>query len=334
MKISAIVPFYNSEETLRDCLECIHSAEPSPNEVILIDDCSTDASASIAENFPFKIIHNDINRERSICRNIGKDAAEGDIIVFIDSDVLIDRNVFGVIRSAFEKDPSLAGLSGIPGMESTYSNFSSRFKALYMNFVLTRHSGPVEYAHGCIQAYRADPVFGKDGMEFKDYVPIEDIQFGLALCELGEKILLTSQISFVHKRYYSLLDLVKNDFLIPYKFAFLILAFKKISSSARKGSFAHASLLQTAGLGFACLFLFSIIISTIFGFSPFSSTFCLVTLVGNLLCNFPFIAFLYKHKGLVWTLKASLFNLFDQIIMACGMMCGTLGYFLRKSSFP
>lgn len=89
--ISIIIPSYNSERHLRQCLESITKQTYSDLEVICVDDSSTDNTQLILKQFAstdprINIITNPINRGISESRNIGMKAARGEWIMFVDSD--------------------------------------------------------------------------------------------------------------------------------------------------------------------------------------------------------------------------------------------------------
>ena len=98
--ISFIVPAYNEETELPGTLESIHSAAAAvgcDHEIVLVDDGSTDATASIGEKFGTEVISID-RRQIAAARNAGARAARGDIFVFIDADTRITaEHVRGVI---------------------------------------------------------------------------------------------------------------------------------------------------------------------------------------------------------------------------------------------
>lgn len=88
--ISIIVPVYNVEDYLVDCLESILSQTAVELEIILVDDGSTDGSLAICQAYAdryrnIKLI-SQTNQGQSVARNIGLDQAEGEYIFFIDSD--------------------------------------------------------------------------------------------------------------------------------------------------------------------------------------------------------------------------------------------------------
>ncbi len=96
MKISVIIPVFNAEKYLRECLESLLNQTFTDFEVILVDDCSTDNSVTIAESFfekfggRLKIIYLPKNTgNASIPRNEGLRFSRGDYIFFMDNDDLL-----------------------------------------------------------------------------------------------------------------------------------------------------------------------------------------------------------------------------------------------------
>lgn len=93
--VSIIIPVYNSEKYLYQCLWSVAQQTYSNIEVIVIDDCSTDSSLSIVNDFfgvyktPYKIIRNPKNVNVSASRNSGIAESNGEYIFFLDSDDII-----------------------------------------------------------------------------------------------------------------------------------------------------------------------------------------------------------------------------------------------------
>lgn len=90
INISIIIPVFNVEEYLRECLDSITQLKAVTWEAILVDDGSTDTSGQICDEYAtqdsrFRVIHQK-NAGVSAARNAGLDAAKGDWIWFIDSD--------------------------------------------------------------------------------------------------------------------------------------------------------------------------------------------------------------------------------------------------------
>ena len=101
MRISVIVPIYNVEKYLRQCLDSVIAQTFSDWEMILVDDGSTDRSGIIADEYAaaddrIAVIH-EKNAGLSAARNAGIDVACGEYIYFLDSDDYIVENTFEIL---------------------------------------------------------------------------------------------------------------------------------------------------------------------------------------------------------------------------------------------
>lgn len=97
--ISIIIPIYNVAPYIIECLESVYNQSYPNIEVILVNDCSTDESMQIVDDYliskqfkEIKIIHHPHNKGLSEARNTGINHAIGDFIFFIDSDDYITSN--------------------------------------------------------------------------------------------------------------------------------------------------------------------------------------------------------------------------------------------------
>lgn len=94
--VSVIIPVYNTKDYLENCVQSIVKQTYSPIEIIIVDDGSTDGSGelldSLAEIYPLKVIHKN-NGGAASARNLGLEHANGEWIVFIDSDDLCKRHM-------------------------------------------------------------------------------------------------------------------------------------------------------------------------------------------------------------------------------------------------
>ena len=91
IKISVIVPIYNVEEYIRECLDSIVNQTLKDIEIILVDDCSTDNSGRISDEYYAKdgriiVIHKEKNEGALLARKTGVAHAQGRYIVFVDAD--------------------------------------------------------------------------------------------------------------------------------------------------------------------------------------------------------------------------------------------------------
>src|SRR5699024_6015694 len=92
MKVSVIVPVYNSELYLKDCLDSLVNQTLKDLEIIIVDDASTDKSLKIIMEYKnkypniIKVFQNEQNKGQGASRNVGLSLATGEYIGFLDSD--------------------------------------------------------------------------------------------------------------------------------------------------------------------------------------------------------------------------------------------------------
>lgn len=96
-RLSVIIPAYNAAAYLQPCLDSIFSQEYSDFETIVINDGSTDNTATLLEQYPqVKVIRQE-NQGMSTARNRGIDEADGEYILFVDSDDLLTEGALATL---------------------------------------------------------------------------------------------------------------------------------------------------------------------------------------------------------------------------------------------
>lgn len=126
MKISVVVPTYNSEKTIVECLLALNKQTYPPHEIMVVDGKSTDSTVTIVKNFEnVKLITNKKSHRPGSSRNLGAVAATGEILFFCDSDCIADRRVLGFHVKAYEKRDDISGVKGTirPITKNNVSNF-------------------------------------------------------------------------------------------------------------------------------------------------------------------------------------------------------------------
>lgn len=128
--ISIIVPVYNVEKYLSQCIKSVLNQSYTNWELILIDDGSPDNSPEIcdyyaAHNKKIKVIHKK-NGGLSSARNVGIDTAKGSYITFLDSDDYLHHDYLKIMLSyAIENDADIVQCD-FSRVESDFSNFASK----------------------------------------------------------------------------------------------------------------------------------------------------------------------------------------------------------------
>ena len=98
MKLSIIIPVYNTEKYLHRCVDSVLQQNMSDYELILVDDGSTDGSGKICDEYKekdsrVKVIHTQ-NQGVSKARNTGLELSSGEYIGFVDADDYIDADMY------------------------------------------------------------------------------------------------------------------------------------------------------------------------------------------------------------------------------------------------
>lgn len=125
--ISVVIPVYQAEEYLVDCLESVLAQTYRNLEVLLVDDCSTDASASICEKYcqsdlRFKLIRRESNGGLSAARNTGIDAASGEYLLFLDSDDVIAANHIALLLRALINTQTDIAITSLTPFTSVFTS--------------------------------------------------------------------------------------------------------------------------------------------------------------------------------------------------------------------
>ncbi len=90
--VSLVIPAYNEERQLHNCLQSIALQTVKPLEVIVVDNNSTDRTAAVAGSYPFVRVIKEHEQGRVYARNAGFYAAKGDVIGRIDADIILPDN--------------------------------------------------------------------------------------------------------------------------------------------------------------------------------------------------------------------------------------------------
>lgn len=107
--ITVVIPVYNGESYLRDCLENMLGQSYKRLEIIVVDDGSTDGSAAIARRYPVRVEQFPSNRGLSAARNAGIELAQGDYVHFMDVDDAVNADFYKMLAEA-------ATATGLPDM--------------------------------------------------------------------------------------------------------------------------------------------------------------------------------------------------------------------------
>ena len=130
-KVSVIVPLFNAERFLRECVESILCQNYANLEILLINDGSTDESGKICDGFAavdsrVQVIHRLDNLGVAAARNIALDQAQGQYVIFVDADDLLEPEAVSSLVDAMETNDVQLAVGSLFGLVCDHEGVSSK----------------------------------------------------------------------------------------------------------------------------------------------------------------------------------------------------------------
>jgi glycosyltransferase involved in cell wall biosynthesis len=314
--LTVIVPAYNSEGTIDACLSAIRQSTYRDYELIVVDDGSRDRTAQIAQQYADTVVRQS-NRGSAEARNGGIRASRGDIIVNIDSDVVVRPDTLTLIRDFLDDRPDIDAVTGLLAEEHPHPGFFTQYKNLYMHYVFNQLPESVTFLYGSAHALRKECAhLFYDGSIGR----ADDTELGQKLVSRGKTIALFKRLEVVHLKRYDWLSLAKNDFWIPFDWAWIFVRYQGWKQLGRKGTgYGHARAGQLASVivAPAIVFVSALSLNT---YSHFA--YAVPGAAVWLLLNWPFIKYLARVKGLNFGVASIAVTFLDHIVMAAGIAAG------------
>jgi glycosyltransferase involved in cell wall biosynthesis len=212
-RLSVIVPVRNGSSHLSRCLNALAHSDYLHFEVIVVDDCSADNSPQIASRYGARCLRTPQTLGPAGARNLGARQAAGDILTFVDADVVVAPNALAMIADDFVRDPQLAAVFGSYDDQPAWTSFISQYKNLMHHYVhQTASESATTFWAGCGAIRRT--VFEEfRGFDAETYTKpsIEDIALGLELTQCGHTIRLDKRIEVKHLKRWTIRKLLRAD---------------------------------------------------------------------------------------------------------------------------
>jgi len=192
--VSIIVPGYNEEKNIGNCIESILKQNfKGELETIIINDGSTDKTAEIASMYPVKLINLDTNQGKSSALNLGIKESKGDIIIFSDSDSQIDSNAVDSLVECLERRSDIDVVAGNVLINDTDGKHSFLKYLQMIEYRTEQHIGRfVQSTNGQVIVCPG-PLFAvrrkvAEDVMFSDKTIIEDADFTVEALKKSYKI--------------------------------------------------------------------------------------------------------------------------------------------------
>jgi glycosyltransferase involved in cell wall biosynthesis len=291
------------------------------DECFLVDDASTDETAQIAKLYGISVLALESRGGPAAARNLGTRHAAGDVLVFLDSDVVPHAGLLGQIREQLQQSPDVSALIGSYDTKPADQSTVSRFRNLLHCY--THHRGNQDASTfwagcGAIRHSAFIRIGGFDALQFAE-PSIEDIELGWRLKRSGGRIRLDPALLVQHQKVWRLGSMLRTDLVhraIPWS--------KLLLESGQMPLDLNLKMSQRiSGAATAVAFLLLLLIP----WAPLTAGFSAVALFLTVIAlNAPFYRFLASCGGWWFAVRS-------MPLHALYFGCATLGYVIACGQF-
>jgi GT2 family glycosyltransferase len=294
VQISIIVPVHNNPQDLRECLQALQACSVLDSEIIVVDDASSDDTPTVAAHMGVRVLRLGQNSGPAAARNYGAQHARGDILFFVDADVVVMPEAVRHVLEVFQVHPHVTAVFGSYNAYPRAKGVTSQYRNLLHHFVHQRgHSEASTFWAGCgaIHRHVFEHIGGFDEKRF--WRPsIEDIELGYRLRQAGYGILLDKTLQGTHLKRWTLRSVIRTDILcraVPW--SRLILESKKTPDDL---NLKRGQRLSVVLLALACI---SILLAA---FRDELLLLAAAALLSVVVLNRDLYAFFFRQRGLLF----------------------------------
>jgi glycosyltransferase involved in cell wall biosynthesis len=324
--ISIVIPTYNASRFMPGLMDSIFNQAVDNMEVVIVDDCSTDNTVEIAKKYPVRVIQMESNAGPAKARNTGVKEAEGDIIFFLDSDVIVLDGTISEVEDYFRNNPDAKCIIGICATEPLNRGFVPAYMAMF------------EYIHLIGQQYDRVSVFApRCGAIKKDFflevggydenyrgADVEDFELARRINK-SDCIILNPKL-LVRHQFADFRQALKIYFKRTVMWIHLFFREKQLDNAGPTS--------PSNGIAAVCAFL-SFLSLILMPFAPDAAYLFLILIVIYLFSNVKWWSFMRREAGLPFAMRALLLNYVLGIEIMISAMYGVLSYpFSRKEVLP
>jgi GT2 family glycosyltransferase len=322
-RVSVVIPTHNGAATLAACLESLQASTRAPDEIIVVDDASTDDTAAIAARGGCRVIRLDENIGAACAKNRGAGEATGDVLFFTDDDVIVARATLEQLAQNFA-DARVAGVVGLLDAKIPFDDFASNFKNLWMRFTyerLPRERIGVFYTS--IAAMRRDVFQALGGFDenYRGASIAEDTEFGQRAWSAGHWLRLDPRVTATHCKHYTLRQVLVTDYLRARALTLMRLR--------KWGQKFFTSVPAFYPLAVPALFAALVLLALALAFRAPAGLAASALLILAFYALFaPWLAYLSRARGARFALIGALFQPIDALVVGAGMAAAVFEFAL------
>lgn len=332
--ISIIVPVYNASAVIEKCLLAIRNQEGidrATYEIIVVDDASTDSSAQKAGSLCDRLITLPKNFGAAKARNTGVRAAAGEIIVFVDSDVILEPHTLSHLISVFKKDEWITAAVGRYSARPADNTFLNAYHNAFTQYHHDLCREEIDWFWGALSAVRKEAFLNAGGFDERfQGASGEDLALGRVLFDKGYHIVCVPDAQGAHGRQFTFSGMIKND----YQKAVTGMKMKLSGNMPKRApGFINPGSMMTSLILILCplLFLFNFVTPLPCRIETF-----LLIFTALIIINIPFYVCIMKmmeRRVRYLILIVPLLHWLQMYAILTGALMGAAGHVLGRSAF-
>lgn len=198
LKVTVAIPCYNGSKYIGAAIESVLRQRYPANEVLVVDDGSTDESVKITKRYPVRLLQHNGNRGLASARNTAIEAATGDVIVFIDADAVANTDLLAILLSGYNA-PEIGGVGG-QGIEANIRSLADRWRRKHASQSHGDKPRDVEFLFGLCMSFRVDALRKCGGFNPFFRTNGEDVDVSLRLRKAGYRLCYLPDAQVYHQR--------------------------------------------------------------------------------------------------------------------------------------
>ena len=321
-KISVIIPIHNASLTIKHCLDSIANQNYPNFDIIAVNDGSTDDTLEKLSHYTLKVFSNQKSKGAAFSRNRGAMNTDAEVVLFVDSDVVIPPNALSRISETFDATSDICGIGAVFSDKTAHLNFVSDYKNLELSYRSNLRPPYAQYLGSHFLAVKRKLFLENGG--FPTEFPgssVEDIALGYRLTKGKKTMFIDRGVAVDHLKRYSLLTMLKTDFNRIFNMV------KIIKNSHGKHKAGEEASLKS----FINLILPAVLFTTIV-LGIMSNTWWPSLIIGFLfvVTNFGFLNFLFRRRGALFTVCGLLLFFVEYFFVTLSIGVSSIVFLLKR----